>query len=492
MTTVFGTNGSDNLFGTQLNDQIFGLEGNDTLIGSRGNDLLDGGSGFDTVNYNNLGQAITLLPQGVVTKGSLGTDQILNVERIIGAAGQANTIDASSGAGGASLNIDLGANRLTVNNIPTLGSRTFEVQNFVNVLGTPNADTITGNDANNRIDGNDGNDLIIGSRGNDRLDGGTGFDTVDYSNLGQAITLLPQGLISKGNLGTDQILNVERIIGATGQANTIDGSSGTGATSFNIDLGANRLTVNNIPTLGSVTFEVQNFVNVLGTPNADTITGNDASNLINGLDGNDVIFGSGGNDVIFGGNGNDSVFGSASSEFIDGGNDDDTLYGNGGKDILIGGAGNDLIYGGSDNDIILGGTGNDIIYGNGGKDRIFGNDGDDLIYGGSEADTIFGGAGNDTIYANGGGDFIDGGSGFNTIWLGGGEAKVVLSRNEGFDTINNFQLGSTQFMVGSLRNDLSFADSANGVRISAGNDLLAVVANQTTNTFSSNISGIFV
>ncbi|MBW4570446.1 MAG: hypothetical protein KME31_21190 [Tolypothrix carrinoi HA7290-LM1] len=73
----------------------------------------------------------------------------------------------------------------------------------------------------------------------------------------------------------------------------------------------------------------------------------------------------------------------------------------------------------------------------------------------------------------------------------GGKATVTLEKGEGYDTIKNFELGSSRFMIGSLLNDLSFADSAGGVRIFAGNDLLAVVSNQSASTFSSNVGKIF-
>ena len=139
---------------------------------------------------------------------------------------------------------------------------------------------------------------------------------------------------------------------------------------------------------------------------------------------------------------------------------------------------------------VNGGTGNDVIFGNGGKDVLAGGAGDDIIFGGSQADILFGGAGNDTIYGNGGSDLIDPGVGNNTIFLGAGDATVTLSAG-GFNTINNFQLGSSRLFVGSLLSDLSFADSERGVRISAGDKLLAVVSNQTANIFSSNLNIIF-
>jgi serralysin len=75
--------------------------------------------------------------------------------------------------------------------------------------------------------------------------------------------------------------------------------------------------------------------------------------------------------------------------------------------------------------------------------------------------------------------------------LGDGKATVALQVGEGYDTINNFELGSGTFIVSNLLNNLSFADSVNGVGIFAGNDLLAVVSSQSASTFRSNVGGNF-
>lgn len=188
---------------------------------------------------------------------------------------------------------------------------------------------------------------------------------------------------------------------------------------------------------------------------------------------------------------NQTLYGSSGTTTLNGDLGNDIIFGNGLSTTLFGRDGNDQLFGASTDDFIGGGDGSDTIFGNGGKDILLGDAGNDIIFGGSQADIISGGAGNDTIYGNGGGDLIDGGTGNNTIFLGTGEATVALNASEGFDTINNFQLGSSRFFVGSLLNDLSFADSSSGVRISAGSDLLAVVSNQTTSTFTSNSSSIF-
>jgi Ca2+-binding RTX toxin-like protein len=167
-TTIVGTDGPDILFGTNGDDDIFGLGGDDTIFGTIGNDVIDGGTGFDTAEYSGVAAPITLLPQGAFGVGSDG-GQLRSIERIIGAAGQPNAIDGSKGTGTASFDINLAANRLTVNNIPGLSPLNFTVENFVNVVGTSNADTIIGSSANN---------ILTGGAGDDTLSGGGGADTL--------------------------------------------------------------------------------------------------------------------------------------------------------------------------------------------------------------------------------------------------------------------------------------------------------------------------
>ncbi|WP_179228311.1 calcium-binding protein [Leptolyngbya ohadii] len=180
MAVVVGTNNSEFVFGTNSNNELYGLGGNDTLRGFAGNDFMSGGAGFDTVDYSGLGRAVIILPGGVISKNGLGTDRLdFSVERIVGTAGQANTIDGAVGRGFASFNIDLSANRLTVNNLPGVGSVTFTVENFVNARGTVNRDTITGNSRANFIDGFSGDDVLTGSGGNDSLVGGAGIDILN-------------------------------------------------------------------------------------------------------------------------------------------------------------------------------------------------------------------------------------------------------------------------------------------------------------------------
>lgn len=63
-------------YNTPYNDNLIGTSTNDSLNGGLGNDTLNGGAGYDTANYGSLSQAITLLPQGGLLKGTLGRDSM--------------------------------------------------------------------------------------------------------------------------------------------------------------------------------------------------------------------------------------------------------------------------------------------------------------------------------------------------------------------------------------------------------------------------------
>ncbi|MBD2269110.1 hypothetical protein H6F62_10130 [Anabaena sp. FACHB-1391] len=608
---------------------------NDTIIGSTGNDTINGGIGQDTADYSAIGQAITLKPTGVVTKGTAGTDQLVGIENIIGATGLTNIIDASTATSTATINANLATKSLVVNTgdsaFPTLS---FSVHNFVNVIGTANNDTITGNDGNNILVGNGGNDIltgnsgndtlnggegndqifgdvtsaitasiftyngkfyllsnagtwtqaqaqavtlggnlvtvndaaenqflvntfgssealwigltdevtegtfkwangeavtytnwfpgepndlnnedyvefnfvgagiwndlpnsllllrgiieiansndtIIGSTGDDTINGGLGSDTVNYSSLTEAITLLAGGIVNKGSFGTDTIVDVETVIGATGQSNTIDASTGIATTtSLNVNLATNNLIINGLPALiNSITLNVQNFLNVVGTTQNDTIKGNNLANelvgntgndTIQGNDGNDILDGGDGNDQLFGGNNDDQLFGGLGNDILQGdnGNDflngdlgNDTLRGLAGDDILDGGVGNDSLLGGVGNDILVGDfgddilnaeAGNDLVFGDDGNDRLYGGDGSDelnggigkdFLYGGNNNDTLFGNDDNDTLWGEAGNDILNGGKG-NDILVGGANNDVfVIALSNGADIVQDFQDG---------------------------------------------------
>ena len=61
------------------------------------------------------------------------------------------------------------------------------------------------------ITGTSGNDIFTGGKGDHVFNGQGGKDTIDYSSLGEAITLERAGIVNKGSSGKDQLINIETI-----------------------------------------------------------------------------------------------------------------------------------------------------------------------------------------------------------------------------------------------------------------------------------------
>jgi Ca2+-binding RTX toxin-like protein len=234
------------------------------------------------------------------------------------------------------------SNSIGLGTIVIPGSQQIASPQRTTLEGTNGPDIILGTPGDDDIFGFGGNDTLIGTTGTDVLNGGDGIDTADYSNLGQAIVLLPAGGLGGGGNGS-QLNSIETVIAPVGQTNVIDGTNGIPGVSFNIDLATNQGTVNNIPGVGNVTFTVVNFVNIIGTTSSDTLLGNSANNLLDGIAGNDTIAGRGGNDTIIGGLGNDSLSGGSGKDILQGtirtnivtSNEQDTLIGGAGQDRFI-------------------------------------------------------------------------------------------------------------------------------------------------------------
>jgi Ca2+-binding RTX toxin-like protein len=497
---VRGTTNDDFITGCSFS----GIQGDNTFFGTSGNDSYDGAGGIDTIDYSSLGQRVTLKSQGVIEKaGGFGTDTITGVERIIGTLGQSNVIDGTvAGPQATSFVINLATNNLTVNGIPGIGSASFFVQNFTDVRGTSNSDTVVADAAAN---------TFFGSAGNDSHDGAGGIDTIDYSSLGQRVTLKSQGVIEKaGGFGTDTIAGVERIIGTLGQSNVIDGTvAGPQATSFVINLATNNLTVNGIPGIGSASFFVQNFTDVRGTSNSDTVVADAAANTFFGSAGNDSHDGVGGIDTIdysslgqrvtlksqgviekAGGFGTDTIAGVeriigtlGQSNVIDG-----TVAGPQATSFVINLAINNLTVNGIpgigsasffvQNFTLVRGTSNsDTVVGNAAANTFFGNAGNDTLTGGAGKDTY----GFDTDLVLGADTLNEAGGGVDTLDFSTTTTRSIVV-NLGFATsqvVNanlSLTLGSATTFEnvtgGGLADTLTGNNLANTLNGGGGNDTL--------------------
>ena len=131
-------------------------------------------------------------------------------------------------------------------------------------------------------------------------------------------------------------------------------------------------------------FDVTGIVNVVGSDDADIITGDNQSNRIKGRDGDDLLRGEDGDDTLKGGAGDDTLFGGGNNDLLKGGAGDDLLIGDDifapvaqGENTLKGGKGNDTLIGGDVNDVLRGGQGDDLIIGGKGDNKAIGGQGAD-------------------------------------------------------------------------------------------------------------------
>jgi Ca2+-binding RTX toxin-like protein len=479
-TDVIGTVNADKIGGSADDNELIGQAGDDALLGSAGNDVLDGGDGRDTVDYSGLSSAVTLRSSGVIDKGDNGIDVITGIEVITGAAGQRNVIDgttANAGPQPTSFDVDLAANRLTVNGVPGIGNVTFAVTNFTDVIGTANRDSIAGGQGSNALSGQAGDDVLFGSSGNDNLDGGDGSDTADYSRLSQAIILKSQGVVAKGAAGQDLLIGIERIVGAAGKRNVIDGAtSATGPqpTSFTVDLSGGKLIVEGIPGLGSQTFQVANFTDVIGTANGDVLVGSAGSDLLDGRAGDDFLDGGAGADTLNGGDGIDFLRGGAGADRLDGGaGSDAAVYTSALAAVTIDRVTAANSRGDAAGDVFIGIEGFELT---GFNDVFVGNAENEGILGGAGNDTLSGNAGNDFFRGGAGADRLDGGAGFDSTDYLDAAAAVTVDRvtaaNSRGDAAGDVFIGIEQFGLSSF-NDVFVGNSENENIVGAGgNDTL--------------------
>lgn len=385
------------LFGTSLPNFFFS-----TLDP---NDRIDGAGDSDTVSYNSPNAAngsvvINLSIAGPQNTGGSGVDELISIENIIGSSFAdrimgntgANVIDGGSGSAndyldgaggmdtvsyasaGAGVTVSLAIAGLQ----NTFGAGTDTLLNFENLSGSKFADVLSGNAGSNVISGGDGGDVIKGSAGTDRLDGGNRVDTADYSALGVTVVLGAFGMLSKGPLGTDTLVGIERIVGSSLAGDRVDLSGAVApATGTFTNLAAGVVTISGGGAPLPLTFSISQFENVTGSGFADSIIGDAGANTLSGLAGDDTVNGGLGNDVLDGGTGIDtaSYEGTAAGVAV-------SLALQGGVQNTVS-AGSDLLTGFEN---LIGSSFNDTLSGNALANRIQGGGGGDLLVGGAGVD----------------------------------------------------------------------------------------------------------
>ena len=348
---ITGGSGNDTIIGGNLADRLTGGSGNDSLIGNDGNDSLTGGLGADSFDGGADNDSLTIENLDTSVVGGLGLDRV-TVTGATGAvnlnltAGQIETVIASSSA---------------FHNTFNASGATWAVS----ITGGNGNDTLIGGNMKDTLIGGAGNDSLVGNDGDDSLTGGLGADSLDGGADNDSLTIENFDTSVIGGLGLDRVtvtgatgvvsLNltagqIETVIASSSAFNNTFNASGatwavsiTGGTGRDTLIGGNlndtltggagddllvgglgddRLTggigtdtisyqtaggpvtvnLTTKKTTGAAGADILNTIeNVIGSPFADSITGDSLSNL---LDGGDLVLG---NDTIIGGGGVDSI-----------------------------------------------------------------------------------------------------------------------------------------------------------------------------------------
>ena len=589
--TIAGGDGNDTLAGHEGNDSLSGGGGNDLLMGGADPDTLDGGSGDDIYHGVRGGDTIVEAPGGGVDTLRdalfLNLGAFAEVENIVllgsapvGATGNAlaNRITGNAGdnfleGGAGNDTLDGGGQDFTdlanyqasasaiVATFSGPGSATVSIGAETDTL--INMEGIYGGNGNDTITGGSGNDRLRGNGGADSLDGGGGFDTLSLLNanvqvrvnLGTtAATVNGQLLAANSALdsfgSTDTVLNVEGVLGGTGNdilvgssANDrIEGYAGNdtlvgGAGNDTLDGHLSHTKpppgIGALDTLGDeVQYrDAQQGVSVnLGTGIAIDGTDTDLSDLpvqagIDTLISIEGVVGSAFADSLVGGNPSHIVIGSSprdSDEFFEGGAGDDTIDGGdhngaaadhgyfdtviyrndpagvivnlGVGDVTVNGV---TVAGGSARD----GFGNTDTLRN--IDKAIGSSFADYLRGGSTSaglggdlfEAFAGGAGNDTIDGGGGSDRAD----YNVF--GANAVHVQIDESTGNGTAFNDGFGNTDTLIGiervrgstsSTGDTLTGGTGNEGFEGRQGNDLIDGGAGNDRAFYTNTNSGVIV
>lgn len=452
--TYNGFSGADSFTGMEQGDTINGGAGDDTLIGGAGDDVIKGGAGADT------------LDGGTHTLG--------------------DTVSYAGSTAGVTVNLLTS----TASGGDAAGDT---IANFENILGSSQADTLTG----------DGNaNVIEGGLGNDTMVGGGGTDTLSYAGATAGITVSLATLTAQntGGAGTDTVSGFENITGSafadnlTGDAgnNTIIGGKGgdyiTGGDGDDVLQGGENGAANTdwdrvfyTTASSAVTVDLSNtgaqdtkgagidtlsgFEYLFGSSYDDKLTGDANNNALNGW---------GGDDWLIGGAGADSLEGGVPEQ--NGDNDDfnDTADYSGitnaaaALTIALGAGGTPV---GVMSAVASDATGDAIAR----VENLIGGSGDDKFTGNEYANKLYGGEGNDTLEGRGGADLLDGGNGTDTASyaLSTAAVQVDLGGTSAGGEAAGDTYNSIEVVVGSKYNDqMKAGATAATLKGGAGNDML--------------------
>ena len=509
---VTGDTADNRLEGFAGQDILDGADGNDTLLGGGGDDEIDGGAGDDQLSGGNGDDVLA---------GGDGDDSISgnNGEDIINAGKGLDTIDGGADEDLLDYSVHSAADAISVTlsgstpvTVTVTGSDDDSVVNVEQVRGTDGADTLIGDDNDNRLYGGSGDDILSGGLGTNFVYGDSGADTF----LGTAGQNTYYG-------GAD--------------SDTVDYSSSVDVDSVTLTLGGDSQAIAQL-TGGATNDFLAEIENVIGTSGTDTVYGDDRDNRVQTLAGDDYLAGRAGVDILDGGAGSDTVnyqyaaagvvvslLNNTASDDGDGGTDtfvsienvngsvyDDMISGDANANILNGDLGDDIFGITLGADIINGHDGTDTVdfsqqagitavsltlagsalktaTVSGGNDQqirnvenIMGSSGDDTLAGDSLVNHLQGLDGDDLLAGGLGDDVLDGGAGSNTVTYDGSVFYIVADMSAAvagaYDVAvggsgETDQLISVTNLIGSQGNDVITGDANdNDIQGGLGSDTI--------------------
>lgn len=488
--------GIENLTGSDHNDILIGNSGDNILSGGLGDDVLEGMAGADLLiggtgsDLNNTASYAHAGPAGITAA--------------LSSVGVSNTGDAAGDA----------------------------YQNISNLLGSDYNDTLIGSTDANILTGGLGNDILEGLAGADSLIGGDGSDTASYVHAAASGLLGVTASLNDytQNIGVDAVgdtyNSIENLTGSSyndtltgdggmnilsggagddlleglGNADTLIGGADNDTASY---AHATTYVVASLTT-GLIGFSAagdaagdsyDSIENLTGSNYGDTLIGNSADpahsitgiNHLSGGDGDDILEGMGGADLLDGGTGNNtasyehSSFNVTASLTTPTSNTNDAegdSYSN--ISNLIGSAHNDILIGDGNANTLTGGAGDDSISGLGGVDTLYGGEGNDTLTDDLTGTAkIYGEAGDDTIIFTG----YDSGTNTNDFFDGGTGSDTLVSQYAGTgQTTVNFFAGTISYPAGSgtITNIENFTASGSNTAYVYANSVDNVVTGGST------------
>ena len=543
MPVITGTEGNDILVGTADNDELYGLGGDDIIDGAAGSNVIDAGRGNDRVIIReSSNQDYSIMDGG---EGHDIMDLSSMTSRVIVSFSLGGTAGPSPNSFGA-----VGATRfnnaLNFEEVRTGSSFDFvQVSDWTKsiivrtgagddeIYSGSGADTLYGEDGNDRIEAGGGDDYISGGAGNDVIIGGDGNDLIDVTSGADTIN---------GGGGDDIVRAMSVAIGTPAPIpNKFDGGQGFDTFDFSaINLFPQAFWSYNstTQTISVANYELNNVERLIGTSGKDifnfsfltfavTIEAGSGDDSVTGSSQNDSLYGGAGNDRISGNGGADRLYGEAGDDLIelnyqgtgigiiDGGDGTDTLrsFASSGNeiDLLLGtarnfapglsfsvsGIENVELFGAStvngDNNanqiyfnpqgigsgslVVDGRGGNDVLIGGASSDLLRGGGDDDKVDGGGGEDQLFGDDGNDILIGRSGNDTLNGGLGIDTADYSAAAAGVTARLDIG--TASNDgdggsdTLAGIENLTGSAFDDLLFGNAtANVLQGGLGRDTI--------------------